>query len=134
MVGAAVGKLRGRQVENPPPGLGGYLMDETQQVLVGIPEAHAAADPGLEIGGASRQVERHHALVLVPYIDHAVELGVVGCHRIRREQLAPSAGQRPEAFINGLLVGETRDESPGMPLVDDAGRLPFVVFGVFRVP
>ena len=48
-------------------------MDETEQVLTGITEAHAAADSGFIIGSGTGHVEGNHALVLVPDIDHAVE-------------------------------------------------------------
>ena len=49
-----------------------------EQVLVGIAEAHAAADARFKVGGGAGEVEGDHHLVGVPDVDHAVgmEVGV----------------------------------------------------------
>ena len=49
-------------------------MEEAEQILTGITEAHAAADTGFIVGSGTGHVEGNHALVLVPDIDHAVDV------------------------------------------------------------
>ena len=49
VVGAAVGKLDGGDVQDPLPGPLGDQMDEAQQILAAVPEAHAAARAALII-------------------------------------------------------------------------------------
>ncbi len=78
VVGAAVGQLRRGDVEQARAGAVGEQVHEPQQVLGRVPEAHPAADPGLEQRRRPRQVERHHALVRVPGVDHPVDVLVAG--------------------------------------------------------
>ena len=47
-------------------------VDEAEQVLVGVAKPHPAADPRLEIRCRPGHIERDHALVRVPDIDHPV--------------------------------------------------------------
>ena len=49
-------------------------MHEADEVLVRIAEAHTTADTALEEGSRTGHVECNHALVLVPDVDHTVEL------------------------------------------------------------
>ena len=65
-------------------------VDEAEQVLVRVAEAHPAPDPGLEHRGRARQVERHHALVRVPGVDHAVDVLVAGRHLEGRRAARPT--------------------------------------------
>ena len=51
-----------------------YLVYKSHKVLVGVAEAHSAADSALEERSGTGHVESHHALVLVPYVHHPVEL------------------------------------------------------------
>ncbi len=53
-----------------------YEVNEAEKILIGVTETHAMTDARLEVRGAPRHVERHHALVRVPDVDHAVELRV----------------------------------------------------------
>ena len=52
-------------------------MYEAEEILVGIAEAHATADTALEVGSGTGHVEGYHTLVLVPDVDHTVNLVVV---------------------------------------------------------
>ena len=94
VVGAAGRQLRRGDVEDPLAGPLRDHVDEAEQVLVRVAEAHAAPDPGLEQRGRARQVERDHALVGVPDVDHPVEVLVAGLDLERPEQLVPDRAQR----------------------------------------
>ena len=72
VVGAAIGELGSRNVQNALPRAGGDQMHKAEQILTGIAEAHAAARAALIIAGGAAHVEGDHTLVLVPDIDHAV--------------------------------------------------------------
>ena len=87
-------ELRGRDVEDAFAGAGGDHLDEAEQVLVGIAEAEAAADAGFVERGRARHVERGHALVGVPDVDHAVGVDVGRLHLINAEQCVPVLAQR----------------------------------------
>ena len=79
-------------------------MNETEDILVGIAEAHAAADAGLEVRRGAGEVERNHALILVPDVNHAVNL-VVGRFNIENtEELVPRSAELRHACGN-LLRG-----------------------------
>ena len=64
-------------------------MNETEQILVAVTEAHSASDTALEIGGGAGHIEGDHALILVPDVDHAVDLLVRGVYAVLGEQPAP---------------------------------------------
>ena len=73
VVGAAVLKLNGGNVENAPARAVGDQMNESEQILAAVAKAHAAPGSALKIAGAAAHVERDHALVLVPHVHHAVQ-------------------------------------------------------------
>ena len=86
----------------------GDHVHEPEQVLVGVAEAHPAADPRLEHRRRARQVERDHALVGVPDVDHPVDVLIAGVdlERVRavsasrrgaRRRLAPPRRLEPFA-------------------------------------
>ena len=77
MVGAAVLKLGGGNVDNPLSCPVRDQMHKAKKILTGIPEAHAASDAGLVVGSGAGHVECDHALVLIPDIDHTVNF-IVG--------------------------------------------------------
>ena len=77
MVGRSVGELRGRYVQDSLSCAGGDHVHEAQKVLCRVPEAHAASHAAFVVACAAAHVERDHALVLVPDVDHAVELGLI---------------------------------------------------------
>src|SRR5688500_11153867 len=100
MVHAPVFELRGSQIENALPSALGQKMDHTEQILIRVAEAHSAPDTGFEIRRAARQVERDRALVRIPEIDHAVELGVAGFELVARKQLRPMAGKSSHGLVD----------------------------------
>ena len=102
MVASAVRELRGGDIDDTLLRAVRNLMHETEDVLVGIAEAHAAADAGFEVRRGARQVEGNHALILVPDIDHAVNL-VVGRLNIQdSEKLVPGGAKLCHACGNLL--------------------------------
>ena len=76
MVATTVGELCRGDVDDTLTGTLGDEMDETDEILVGVAEAHATADATLEERSRTTHAERHHALVLVPDVHHTVELVV----------------------------------------------------------
>jgi len=89
MVCASVLKLRCGDVENALSGAVRNQMNETEQILTGIAESHAASDAGLKIGSGTAHVEGNHTLILVPYVHHAVELLLGGRDGEVGEQFVP---------------------------------------------
>ena len=100
MVGAAVGELGGGNVQNALPRAGGDQMHKAEQILTGIAEAHAAAGAALIIAGRAAHVEGDHALVLVPGIDHAVELFIAALDRVGGQQVVPVVVQPGKCRID----------------------------------
>lgn len=89
MISTAVRKLGGCNIQDPFSGLVGDQMEETEQILTGITEAHAAADPGFVIGSGTGHVEGDHALVLIPDVDHAVEFFIRALYGETGEESGP---------------------------------------------
>ena len=77
VIGAAVGELGGGNVQNAFPCPLGDHVDEAQQVLTGVTEAHAPAQQqGLGCAGGQRQRELHGAY-RCPAVSHAAGAGTV---------------------------------------------------------
>ena len=89
-------ELRGGDVEDAFAGAGRNHLDEAEQVLVRIAEAEAAADAGFVERRRARHVERGHALVGVPDVDHAVGVDVGRLHLVNAEQAVPILAQALE--------------------------------------
>ena len=66
MVGAAIGKLRGRQIDEPFPGAVGDHVNGAQQILTGITKPDSAPDASFKIGGGAGDVECDYVLIGVP--------------------------------------------------------------------
>ena len=96
---AAVFQLRGGQIEHALAGARGNHLDEAEQVLVGIAETQAASDAGFVEGGRTRHIERGHALVGVPDVDHAVGVQVRGLHLDASRASRPNTPERAEGRI-----------------------------------
>ena len=133
VVGAAVRLLGGRDVEDALPRPRRDEVHEAEQVLVRVAEAHAAADAGLEVRGRARHVERDHALVGVPDVDHPVEALVAGLHRVLRQHLRPVLAQGDESGVHLRGRLEAREELPRGLLVHDPRALPLLRHRVLDV-
>ena len=96
VIRAAGLELRGRQVEDAFARARGNHVDEAEQILVGIAEAQAAADARFVKRGRARHVERGHALVGVPDVDHPVGVDVGRLDLIDAEQVVPILAQASE--------------------------------------
>ena len=133
VVGAAVGELGGGNVQNALPRAGGDQMHKAEQILTGIAEAHAAAGAALIIAGRAAHVEGDHALVLVPGIDHAVELFIAALDRVGGQQVVPVVVQPGKRRIDLRIRGIAGRHRLGAGLIDDAGRGPLLVLWVFYI-
>ena len=71
MVSAAVLELGGSDIDDTLSCTIRDQMNETEQILAGITESHAAAGTGFIIGSGTGHVEGNHTLILVPDVDHA---------------------------------------------------------------
>ncbi len=111
----------------------GIELNEPEQVLVRIAEAHPTPDPGLEEGRRTREVERDHALVLVPDVDHPVDVLAGRRHLEASEQIRPVVAQANECLLDRGRVAITGEHRADTALVDQLGtgrfelRVPLVL-------
>lgn len=61
-------------IQNALTGALGDHMHKTQQILIAVAIAHAAADSGFVAAGRTREVESGHTLRGIPRIDHALQM------------------------------------------------------------
>ena len=64
-------------------------MDESDEILIGVAESHSTSDTTLEEACRAAHAESNHALVLVPDVDHAVELVVARLDVVDVEEVVP---------------------------------------------
>ena len=108
-------------------------MNKSEQILVGITEAHSTADTGLKIGSGAAHVECYHTLVLVPYINHSVDLVIFRLNSVDWKQILPVVTKLLKCFFNiriGLIL---RKHLLCRLLVDDAFWLPFILYRILAV-
>ena len=74
MICAAILELGGSNIDDPFSCTVGNQMNETEQILTGITEAHTTTDTGFVIGCRTAHVEGYHTLILIPDIYHTVDL------------------------------------------------------------
>ncbi len=127
--------MGGSQVENALARPGRDHLHETQQVLVRVAESKPAADARLEQGGRPRYVERHHALVGIPDIYHAVDMFVRGLHLQDAEQLIPIRFERVKGQIRIGLIKIFCDNRFYPTLVDRLrfGWVEFLIPGILVI-
>ena len=89
MVSTSVLKLCGGDIEDTLSCAIRDQMNETEQILTGITESHAASDAGFIIGSGTAHVEGNHTLILVPDVYHAVKLLLGGRNGEVGEQFVP---------------------------------------------
>ena len=122
MIGAAVRELRRRNIQNTFAGARGNQMHKAKQILCGIAEAHAAANAGFIVAGRTGHVERHHALILVPEVDHAVETRFAALHLIDGKQTIPIPGQLVKGRVKLRFAAELLHQLVGGRFIDDVRR------------
>ena len=120
VVGAAILKLGGGNIQNALPGAGGDDVHKAQQILTAVPEAHAASGAAFVVAGRAAHVKGDHALVLVPDIDHAVQLFLAGFQMVGGQQLLPVGAQGGAGGIDLCIGGVALHHGVGAGLVDDA--------------
>ena len=133
VIAAAVGELRRGNVDDALTGSRWYLVDEAHKVLVGVAEAHSPSYAALEEAGASREVEGHHALVLVPDVHHAIELVVARAYVIYTEQTVPVFLQLAESLVYLFRCVETIDELMGLLFIDNLWSGEFLFLFVLNI-
>ena len=97
-------------------------MNEAHQVLVGVAEAHAAANPAFEEGGAAAHIESHHTLVLVPDIGHSVHTAVRGADTETPKQVFPVESELAEGFVSFFAAVEALYHLLGCGSVEQSVR------------
>ena len=133
VIGAAVRKLRGGDVQDPLSCALRNDMHKAEQVLTRIAEAHPAAHAAFKIAGRAAHVERDHALVLVPDIHHPVDLLVAGLGVVVGEQCVPVPVQRVHCRVKLCRGTVFSDHRVCARLVDHAGRGEFLILRVFHI-
>ena len=133
VVGAAVLELGGGDIQNALPGTGGDDVHKAQKILTAVPEAHAASGAAFVIAGRAAHVKGDHALVLMPDIDHAVQLFLAGFQMVGGQQLLPVGAQGDAGGIDLCVGGVARHHGVGAGLVDDTRRDELFLLRVFDV-
>jgi hypothetical protein len=135
VISAAARQLGGGDVEDSLAGARGNHVDESEEILVRVAEAHAPADARLEAGRGARHVERHHALVGVPDVDHPVHVLAAGTDLEDAQHLRPVVAQVCERLLHGGRLQVAGDDRLDPLLVDRlrVGRIELVVLGVLLV-
>ena len=108
-------------------------MDKPQQVLVGIAESHASADSCFKVRGRTGQIVGNHALILVPDVDHSVQLGTCGVHLVDVQEVVPIVLQVCELTLNLCRRVKARQNLSGWRLVDNAFGLPLRILRSLNV-
>ena len=72
MIAATIRELGGSDVDDPFFCSVRNLVYETEDILVGISEAHTTTDTGFEVGCGTGQVKGNHTLILIPNVYHTV--------------------------------------------------------------
>ena len=133
VVRAAVGELRGGNVDDPLSCALGYKVNETEQILAGISKAHASPDAGLIIRGAAGHIEGDHALVLIPDIDHSVHFRTGTGDMEFAEQFAPVTAQGFISCNDSLAIMIFADHGARFGLIDDSVGFPLFFNGIFHI-
>lgn len=89
MIGTSIFKLCGCNIQYSLAGAIWDQMDKSQQILTGIPKAHAASGSGFKVRSRTGHIKGNHALILIPDIDHAVELFFTAFYRETGQQICP---------------------------------------------
>ncbi len=122
LVVRAAGRQLGRgDVEKSLAGPGGDHLDESEEVLARVPEPDPATDPRFEERRRARDVERDHALVRVPDVDHPVDVLVARPRLVRPDEVGPARAQRLERCLDRGRLEVASDRRPDAPLVDPLG-------------
>ena len=133
VVGAAVRELGGGNVQNALSCALGNHVDKAQQILAGIPEAHAPPHTAFKITGRPAHVECDHTLILVPDIDHPVDFFVAGDGMIIGKQTVPIGAERSHCIVKLRRRVIPGDHFPGARLVDHPGSGKFFGFRVLDI-
>ena len=133
VIGGAVGKLDGSDIDDPLPGPVRHDVHKAVEVLAGIPEAHAPAGAGFVVGGGAAHIEGDHALILMPDVDHPVELLVVRAKLVVTQKFVPVDGEFCQGGIYSGGVGKFSPDPLSIRLADDTGSDKFLISGVFAV-
>ena len=133
MIGAAVWELRGGDVQNALPRPLRDDMHEAEQVLTRIAEAHPAPHAAFKVACRPAHVERDHALILVPDVDHPVDLLVAGLGVEVRKKPVPVPTQRVHCRVKLCRGTVFFDHRMRARLVDHAGGGEFLILRVFDI-
>ena len=133
VIGTAVRELGGGDIDDTLSCALRDQMNETEQILAGITESHAAAGTGFIIGSGTGHVECYHALILVPDVDHTVNLFIGRGNNVFGKQMIPVSVQLAECFFYLLRSLEAGEKFLCRFFVDHARFFPLLVFRVFCV-
>ena len=130
VIGGPVGELDRGDVDDPLPGPVRAHVDEPQQVLAAVPEAHAPPGARLVEAGGAAHVEGDHALILVPGVDHGLQLPVPALQAVDAQQLLPVVPQLRQGLLRPPGGGEFFHHAVGVVLADHAGGEEFRLPGI----
>ena len=116
-------------VDDPLTRTLGDEVHESKEVLTRISEAHSAAGTGLPVACRTAHVKCYHTLVLMPDVDHAVNLLIATFKMILRKKLFPVLSELCESCVNLSVCSVTRHELLSGLLVDNSLALPLFFAG-----
>ena len=107
VIGAAGRQLRRGEIEDAFARARRHHVHEAQQILVGIAEAQPAPDARFVERCRARHIERRHALVGVPDVDHAIGVDVGRLDLADAEQSVPVGAQPVEGGVDVARPSDT---------------------------
>ena len=106
MISTAVRELRVGYVDYPLAGSFRYKVYESEKILTGIAESHAAPETAFIVAGRPAHIEGDHALILIPDVDGPVELFVPGRYPADRKEIFPVDSQCVQSGIELIVSAE----------------------------
>ena len=101
-------------------------MDESQKILTGVAESHAATETALIVAGGPAHVERYHALVLVPDIHGPVEFFAARPYLVARKKIFPVDPELVQGGVELIVRAEKGDQSVRRFFIDDSRSFEFL--------
>ena len=133
MVCAAVHKLGGSDINDPFSCPVRNQVHKAEKILTGIPKAHPPANTGFIIGSGTGHVKRHHTLILVPDIYHAVNLFVGRSDGIFPQKFLPVLIQLLKRLFHISVRLIPVKQRIGRLLVDHPVGLPLIFHRIFNI-
>ena len=133
MISAAVLELSGCDIDDSFSCSVGDQVYETEKILTGISKAHATSDTGFIIGSGTGHIEGYHTLILVPDVNHTVNLVIGRFHGVLGKKVLPVFVQLSKGLLHILVGLISVKHRISTLLINNTIRLPLVIFRILYV-